>query len=114
MGSRKYFVTGRPVRSEATAVNNCTQVHDSRRLIDKAEALDGPGLILAEGPSPSWRHCAGLMPGDGFVAFRSMSRADEAVELNSQPNAKTLSLDELGQMAYRIASRPSEVDETDR
>jgi hypothetical protein len=54
------------------------------------------------------------MPEDAFVAFRSTSHADQAVELNSQPNAKTLSPDELGQMAYHIANRPSEVDDTDR
>ena len=42
------------------AVYNCTQVDDSRRLIDEAEALDGPGLILAEGPSLSWRALRGL------------------------------------------------------
>jgi hypothetical protein len=50
------------------------------------------------------------MPEDAFVAFRSTSRADQAVELKSQPNAKTLSPDELGQMAYRMADRPSEVN----
>ena len=72
--------------------------------------IDGPGLILAEGRVPHRGRCAGFVPLDGFVAFRSMSRAAQAVELKNQPNAKPLSPDELGQLAQRLADRPSEVD----
>ena len=98
------------MRSGATAVYNCTQVHDSRRLIDEAEVIDGPGLILAEGRVPHRGRCAGFVPLDGFVAFRSMSRAAQSVDLKNQPNAKPLSPDELGQLAQRLADRPSEAD----
>jgi hypothetical protein len=39
-----------------------------------------------------------------------MSHAAQSVDLNNQPTAKPLSPDELGQLAQRLADRPSEVD----
>jgi hypothetical protein len=39
-----------------------------------------------------------------------MSRAAQPVDLKSQSNAKPLSPDELGQLAQRLADRPSEAD----
>ena len=81
-----------------------------RRLIEEAESLDTSGLIHARSPVLDLRRVAGLVPQNSFVASRSMSRATQAVELKNQPNAKPLSPDELGQMAQRLADRPSEAD----
>ena len=39
-----------------------------------------------------------------------MSRAAHFVDLKNQPTAKPLSPDELGQLAQRLADRPSEAD----
>ena len=81
-----------------------------RRLIEEAEALDSSSMIHARSPVLDLRRISGLVPLDGFVAFRSMSRAAQSVDLKNQPNAKPLSPDELGQLAQRLADRPSEAD----
>ena len=81
-----------------------------RRLIEEAESLDSSGMIRARRSVLDLRRVAGLVPQNSFVAFRSMSRAAQSVDLKNQPNAKPLSPDELGQLAQRLADRPSEAD----
>ena len=70
-----------------------------RRLIEEAELLDTSGMIHTRCTVLDLRRVAGFVPLDGFVAFRSMSRAAQSVDLKNQPNAMPLSPDEQGQLA---------------